>query len=133
MLPPYYGKRRRGTTGPRLQAPHVHEAVLLEDRGQIRLRHISGNVWWDLTEAGGPNWDSNASLTDNTAWFTVTTTNSWANWYYNTAVPNWISGLSYAVSMRVTDAAGNPVSNVPVGYQATNILVLDSATTDADS
>ncbi len=74
---------------------------------QIRMRHISGNVWWDLTEAGGPNWDTDNSVTDDTAWITATTTDNWTDWYYNTAVPNWVSGLNYAISMRVIDAAGN--------------------------
>ena len=74
---------------------------------QIRMRHISGNVWWNLRQAVGQNCDTDGSDTDNNAWITATTTNNWTNWSYNAAIPNWVSGLNYAISMRVIDAAGN--------------------------
>ncbi|MFN0117549.1 MAG: hypothetical protein ACKVQC_04550, partial [Elusimicrobiota bacterium] len=74
---------------------------------QIRLRHIGGNVWWDLAEPGGPNWDSDASLNDNTAWIAASSTNSFTNWYFTGSTPTWVSGQSYGVSLRVQDSAGN--------------------------
>ena len=77
---------------------------------QIRIRHVNGSIWWNPTEAGGANWD--ASITTTTAWFDVVTTNSWANWYFSSAVPSWASGITYAVSMRAYDAAGNVSSIV---------------------
>ncbi|MCB4756877.1 MAG: Ig-like domain repeat protein, partial [Elusimicrobia bacterium] len=74
---------------------------------QIRIRHIPGNKWWDLNDPGGPNWDTDSSLTDETAWFMAFTTNNWTNWYFSGSTPTWVSGISYAISMRVFDAAGN--------------------------
>ncbi len=71
----------------------------------IRIRHIGGSIWWNPAKAGGANWDN--ALTDNTAWFATSSTDSWAHWQYNTAVPSWTPGQSYAISMRVRDQAGN--------------------------
>ncbi|OVE76474.1 hypothetical protein BVX98_05985, partial [bacterium F11] len=97
-LPTISGISSDSTNGPR---PGSINMV------QIRVWHVGGTVWWDLTEGGGPDWDSDSSLTPATAWFNTTSTNSWTNWFYDTAVPNWVSGIAYAVSMRVIDDAGN--------------------------